>query len=192
MPLRFPLVVLLALTLTLTLTLALAVPGFAPRARAQEATPAASPPEDEGVSAELVSLALGVTAPNPADLLVVRIGLEPGAVSPIAADDPNGGMFVVESGVFAVRVEAAWTLTRGAGLAAAMATAEATGDLSVAIEAIAAGEEVTLAAGDAAYIPGNVEGELRNDGSEPAVGLAFLVGPAGGATDAATPAAQAG
>jgi hypothetical protein len=39
-----------------------------------------------------------------------------------------------------------------------MATAEATGNGSEVMEEIAAGEAVTLTAGDAAYNPGNVGG----------------------------------
>jgi mannose-6-phosphate isomerase-like protein (cupin superfamily) len=69
----------------------------------------------------------------------------------------------------------------------AMAAAESTGDLSAAAEAIAAGEAVTLKAGDAAYVPSNVTGEIRNDGQERAVALTIVLGPAEGMM-AATPA----
>src|SRR5207248_2335997 len=110
--------------------------GVVASARAREATPVVGLPEGKGVSAELVSVALGVTVPNPANLVVVRFGLEPGASHPIGAD-PDSGLFLVEEGEFTIRVEAAWTLTRGAGLAGAVATAEATGDLSGAVEHIA-------------------------------------------------------
>jgi hypothetical protein len=47
---------------------------------------------------------------------------------------------------------------------------------------------VTLEAGDAAYVPGNVTGEIRNDGQERAVALAFLVGPTEDMAAEATPA----
>ena len=43
-----------------------------------------------------------------------------------------------------------------------------------------------MGAGDAAYIPGSVSGEIRNDGNEPAVAILVLVGPTAGGT-AATP-----
>jgi quercetin dioxygenase-like cupin family protein len=54
---------------------------------------------------------------------------------------------------------------------------------------MAAGELITLEAGDAAYIPANVHGAIRNEGQEPAVGLGVLVIPAEDMTAAATPAA---
>ena len=59
-------------------------------------------------------------------------------------------MLVVESGTFTVQVEGEFTVTRGAGMDEALATADATGDLSGAVETIAAGEVVTL---DAAMPP---------------------------------------
>jgi hypothetical protein len=47
---------------------------------------------------------------------------------------------------------------------------------------------VTLEAGDAAFIPNNVAGEVRNDGEDRAVALGFLVIPSGGMMAEATPA----
>lgn len=150
-------------------------------ARAQDATPAADEGMmQEGVSFELVTLASGVSAFDPADLVVVRIGLEPGAVSTFDDTDPFGGILIVESGVITATASKPWTVTRGAGLMDAMMAAEESGDMSAVYETIAAGDEATLEAGDAAYIPGNVDGEMRNDGDEPASGLGFLIGPAGG------------
>jgi quercetin dioxygenase-like cupin family protein len=155
--------------------------------RAQEATPGAGPPAQEGVTFTPLGVAPGVTLPSPADLIVVRIAIDPGAVSPFDANDPTGGMLVVESGTFTVRVqEMAWTITRGAKLQEAMATPQ--GDMAGAMESVAMGQEATLSAGDVAYIPGSVNGEVRNDGQEPAVGLVFLVAP-GGMTGEAPPAA---
>ena len=58
-----------------------------------------------------------------------------------------------------------------------MGTAEATGTFTPSDEQIASGDEATMDAGDAAYIPGSINGEIRNDGSEQAVGLVVLVGP---------------
>lgn len=46
-------------------------------------------------------------------------------------------------------------------------------------EVSAARDEVVLRAGDVAYFPPNLSGEIRNDGAERAVGLAFLVVQAG-------------
>ena len=151
---------------------------------AQEATPGAEEFVPEGASFELLSLAEGVAVPSPVDLVAVRLGLDPGAGFPIEDTDPTSGLLIVESGTFTVRVEASWTVTRGAGMAEAVATAEATGDFAALGEEIAAGEEITLEAGDAAYIPASVNGEIRNDGQERAVGLAFLVAPSEGTTEA--------
>ena len=69
-----------------------------------------------------------------------------------------------------------------------MATAQATGDVSAVMESVSAGQAVTLAAGDAAYIPANVAGEIRNEGQERAERLAFLVLPSAAMTGEATPA----
>ena len=47
---------------------------------------------------------------------------------------------------------------------------------------------MTLAAGDAAYIPAHVAGEIRNEGPERAMRLAILVLPPEDMTGGATPA----
>jgi hypothetical protein len=158
-----------------------------PVAIAQEATPAADMAM-EGGTYEPVSFALGVDVPSPADLFLVRIGLDPGAGFPIEAGDPAAGVLLVESGTFTIQVNGPVSVTRGAGLGEAMESAQSTGDLNEAAEAIAAGEAVTLDMGDAAYVPGNVSGEIRNDGQERAVALAFLVGPPANMAAEATPA----
>jgi hypothetical protein len=80
------------------------------------------------------------------------------------------------------------TVTRGAGLGEAMATAQASGDVRAVMESVPAGQAVTLAAGDAAYIPANVAGEIRNERQERAVRLAILVVPPEVMTGEATPA----
>jgi hypothetical protein len=109
-------------------------------------------------------------------------------VVPIDETDPTVGFVVIESGTLTVRSEGAMTVTRGAGLGEAMMAAEASGDMSTLMESITPGEAVTLAAGDAAYIPANAAGEIRNDGQERVVGLGFLVIPPEGMTGEATPA----
>jgi hypothetical protein len=159
-----------------------------PVAIAQEATPAAEEMMPEGVTFEPVTFASGVEVPSPADLAVFRISFEPGAVEAFDETDPGGGILVVESGTFTVQLEGPVTVTRGAGLGAAMATVEATGDMSGLMESIPAGQAVTLEAGDAAYLPGYTAGEIRNEGQESATGLGFLVFPAEGMTGEATPA----
>jgi quercetin dioxygenase-like cupin family protein len=141
-----------------------------------------------GVNFEPVALATGIDLPSPGDLFVARAALDPGGVVPIAESDPALGILLVESGTLTVQVEGPMTVTRGAGLGEAMATAQATGDFSALMETVPAGQAVTLAAGDAAYIPANVAGEIRNEGQEPSVRLAILVLPPEDMTGEATPA----
>ena len=157
-----------------------------PDAIAQEATPAGV--EIGGVTFEPVALATGIDLPSPGDLFVARAALDPGGVVPIEERDPALGILLVESGTLTVQLEGPMTVTRGAGLGAAMATAEATGDVSALMETVPAGQAVTLAAGDAAYIPANVAGEIRNEGQERAVRLAILVLPPEAMMGEATPA----
>jgi len=157
-----------------------------PDASAQEATPAGV--EIGGVTFEPVALAMGIDFPSPGDLVVVRAALDPGGVVPIEERDPALGILLVESGTLTVQLEGPMTVTRGPGLGtAAMATAEATGDVSALMESVPTGQAVTLAAGDAAYIPANVAGEICNEGQERAVRLAILVVPPEAMMGEATP-----
>jgi quercetin dioxygenase-like cupin family protein len=158
-----------------------------PVAIAQEASPAAGEMEAEGVTFDLAAFAPGIEVSSPSDLVVFRVGLEPGATIPVD-DSPGVGILLVESGTLTVQVEGELSVNRGAGMNAGMATAEATGDMSGLSESVAVGEAATLEAGDAATIPGNVAGEIRNEGQEPATALAFIVGPSQGMMGEATPA----
>ena len=133
-----------------------------PAAVAQEATPAGV--EIGAVTFEPVALATGLDLPSPGVLFVARAALDPGGVVPIQESDPTLGILLVESGALTVQVEGPMTVTRGAGLGQAMATAQATGDFSALMKSVPAGQAVTLAAGDAAYIPAEVAGEIRNEG----------------------------
>jgi hypothetical protein len=179
---RFP-----ALLPVVALALLGAVISQVPSVVAQEATPASEEMMPEGVTFEPVTFAFGVDLPSPGDLFVARIGLDPGTGFPIEASDPSVGILLVESGTFTVQVQGPVTVTRGAGLAEAITTAETTGDFGALMESIAAGDVVTLEAGDAAYVPGSIDGEIRNDGQERAVGLAFLIGPPEDMMTEATP-----
>lgn len=145
--------------------------------RAQEASPAAGDTTEEMGSFDPVGFAQGVALPDPADIFVVRLGLGPGESFPLEASDPSAGMLVVESGAFTFKADAPLTVTRGAGLLEALMAAEESGDMSSVNEMVAAGQEVTVEAGDTVFVPGSIEGEVRNDGQERAVGLVFLVGP---------------
>jgi quercetin dioxygenase-like cupin family protein len=158
-----------------------------PVAVAQEATPAAEEMMPEGFTYEQVTFASGIELTSPLDLNVFRFGLEPGAAVPVE-DSPGAGILLVESGSLTVEVDGPVTVTRGAGMNEAMATAEATGDFSGLMESVAEGEAVSLEAGDAAYIPGDVPGEIRNEGQEAATALAFIVFPSGSMMGEATPA----
>jgi quercetin dioxygenase-like cupin family protein len=153
---------------------------------AQEATPAGV--EIGDVTFEPVALATDIDLPSPGALFVARATLDPGGVVPIEESDPALGILLVESGTLTLQVEGPMTVTRGADLGEAMATAQATGDVRAVMESVPAGQAVTLAAGDAASIPANVAGEIRNEGQERAVRLAILVFPPQAMTGAATPA----
>ena len=157
-----------------------------PEAFAQEATPAGEEEMSvQGITFEPITIAPGVSAPDPTDMVVVRIALEPGALLPSSEDDPDGGLIIVESGVLTIRMETPLTVSRAGSVMGAIATAEATGTFAPEFEEIASGEEVTLGAGDAVYVPAHVARELRNDGQERAVALGILL--AGAAMAEATP-----
>jgi hypothetical protein len=148
-----------------------------PVAIAQDATPSSDMQEPQGVTFEPIAITSGLTLPSPADMIAARFRVEPGAALPLEANDPTGGMMIVESGTFTVRLDTPWAISRSGSLTAAFATAEASGTFTPSDEPIASGEEATLDIGDAAYIPGSITGEIRNDGSDTAVGLVVLVGP---------------
>jgi quercetin dioxygenase-like cupin family protein len=160
--------------------------GRPPGALGQEATPAGV--TIGAVTFEPVTFATGIALPSPGDRFVVRASLDPGGVVPIQATDPALGILLVEAGTLTVQVEGPMTVTRGTGLGAAMASAQATGEFHALLESVRAGQAVTLAAGDAAYIPANVAGEIRNEGQVRAERLAFLVVPSEVMTSVATPA----
>ena len=148
-------------------------------ASAQDATPAAGPPpEEEGVTFTPLGFAPGVALPSTGDLILVDLSIEPGAVSTFLESDPTGGMLYVESGEFTVvNKTTSWSVTRGDALEKSMSSGSM--DDSSYFEMIAAGQETTLAQGDVAYIPGNVAGEIRNDGDDVAEGTIFLIAPGG-------------
>ena len=175
------------LSIVAVVLLGLIVVSWSGAVRAQEGTPAAGEAMmAAGTTFDPVTLALGVDVPSPADVVAFRLGLDPGVVFPFVDSDPNGGLLILESGSLVIRVDAPWTVTR-AGLAAAMAQMETMEDLSSVIEAQAGGEDIVLESGDSAYIPGNVNGEIRNDGAERAVALVVVIGPAQGMMAEATP-----
>ena len=158
-----------------------------PIAVAQEATPAADE-MGEGLSFTLLGLLPGVSLPSAADLQVARAEFAPGAGFPFDASDPTGALVIVESGTLTVRVEdQTWTISRGAALQKAMGAAQGAPDLASALEEVTMGEDAILEAGDVAYIPGNLTGEVRNTGQEPTSVLLVLAGPEGFMMGGATP-----
>jgi quercetin dioxygenase-like cupin family protein len=159
-----------------------------PVAVAQEASPAAGGMmEPEGVTFEPIAISSGLTLPNPAEMIAARFRIQPGAALPLDANDPSGGMLIVESGTFTVRVDTPWAISRSGSFASSIATAEASGTFTSQDEQVASGDEASMGAGDAAYIPGSVSGEIRNDGDQEAVALVVLVGPTEDMMGGATP-----
>lgn len=157
---------------------------------AQESTPAAGPPpEEEGVTFTPLGFASGVALPAQGDLILVDLEIEPGAVSTFLEADPTGGMLYVESGEFTVvNKTSQLTVTRGQAMQEAMAAGSM--DDSSFVETIEAGQETVLAEGDVVYVPGNIAGEIRNDGDVLAEGTIFLIAPGGtlGGAPEGTPA----
>ena len=145
---------------------------------AQEGTPGADAFEvPEGVTFTPLGFGTAQELPTaPADFFLLRFALDPGAGFPIEADDPSVGFVYVESGTITFRIEAPIQVVRAATIAA-FAMLGPDESAVPAPEQIAAGTEFTLAAGDSAVVPGNTAGEIRNDGSAPAVALVTLVGP---------------
>lgn len=159
-----------------------------PVAVAQQATPAAEELMPAGTTFDPLGFVRGAAMPNPADLVAARSSLAPGAGFPLAASDPTGAFLVVEGGSLTVLVQNMdWSITRATTMRAMMATPEVDVDLSSVMEEVALGEEATLEAGDSAFIPGGVSGEVRNDGQERTDVLVFLVAPSEAMTNA-TPA----
>lgn len=154
---------------------------------AQEATPNREVATSPMPTLEFLGFAKGMDLASPGELTVLRIRLEPGTILPLTPDDPVGGLFIVESGALAIEVAAPLSATRAVALEEAILAFSSGGDFLPAGEGNVPGVPLTLQPGDSAYIPGNISGEIRNDGANEAVVLAFLAGPAGAISEA-TPA----
>ena len=123
-----------------------------PGAAAQDATPAAE------VALEPLGHGLPAAAPG-YELSLYRVALAPGAAVP-PHTHPGASVLYVESGTVGFTlVEGEASLTR----AGAAATPAAEG------EPLTIGTEVTLAAGDALFFPGEHGDSARNAGDGPAV-----------------------
>ncbi len=179
------LVLLVAVLLT-----ALAVSGWiAGGAVAQDATPAAEEFAPEGVTFEPLGFGTAEEVPAaPADLVLARATIDPGASVPLDADDPSVALIWIESGTLTVQADAPIRITRAA-MIAVFATPGAVEEGAVPeLEEIAAGTEFTLEVGDSAIFPPHVVGEIRNDGQERVVALVAIVAPPADMMVEATPA----
>jgi hypothetical protein len=156
-----------------------------PVAVAQEATPAVEDFMPEGLTFEPVAFATGLALPAPGEVSVARLGFDPGIGFPIEEGDPTYALAVVESGSLTIRLDGTLLVTRAEALATAMD--EGAGGAPVT-EEVAAGQEVTLQAGDTALFPPGIGGELGNDGQDRAVVLVVFVEPPEDMTGEATPA----
>ncbi len=137
---------------------------------AQEGSPPAGGFEiAPGVTAEALAFVEGQETPA-----LYRLTFAPG-VSYTIAPAPELSLVYGEAGALAFTLDAPVTITR-AGAAASPG------------EAVAAGTEFTLGAGDYTVFPLLVGGEARNDGQEPASFVVASIIPPAAATPAATPA----
>jgi hypothetical protein len=150
---------------------------LAPPVAAQDATPAVEDFAPEGITYEPVAFARGLALPGTNDLSLDRITFEPEAGFTIDAGDPQYALVVVERGEFTIRLEGPLQVTRGSALETAMEEMLTGGEFAPATAEIAAGQEVTLRAGDAALFPPNAGGEVGNTGQDAAVVLVAFVGP---------------
>ncbi len=148
-----------------------------PMASAQEATPGAEEWMPEGITFEPLAFATALALPSTGELVMVRVTFEPGTGFPIEEDDPAYALAVIESGELTIRQDGPLVVTRAGAFDAVMAEGEEGEAFTPATEEIAAGQEVTVQAGDAVLFPPNVSGEVRNDGQERAVVLVAFVGP---------------
>ena len=160
----------LAFPLLLALLLGLVATGLAPARAQDDATPAAEDegaPFPEGVSVEFLAFGTATDLPGVGELALFRFTFEPGAAFPLDPNDPATALVVTEEGELTIEIDAAVTVVR----------APEEGQFPTEFEEIAAGEGLTLAEGDSVVVPGNVEGEVRNDGDEEAVLLISNIAP---------------
>jgi quercetin dioxygenase-like cupin family protein len=148
-----------------------------PVAIAQEATPAAGEFTEEGITFEPLAFATELALPATGELSISRVSFDPGRGFPVDAGDPSYGLAVIESGELTVRQDAPFMVMRAGALAAAISEEMAGGTSGPASEEIAAGQEVTLGAGDSVLFPPNVSAEIRNDSQVRTVVLVAFVGP---------------
>jgi quercetin dioxygenase-like cupin family protein len=158
-----------------------------PMAIAQEATPGAEEFMPEGITFEPLAFATALALPSTGELFMARVSFEPGTGFPIEEGDPTYVLAVIESGELTVRQDGPLVVTRAGAFDAVMAEGEEGEAFTPETEEIAAGQEVTVQAGDAVLFPPNAAGEIRNDSQERTVVLAAIVGPPEDMMGEATP-----
>lgn len=146
--------------------------------QAQEATAPAGQTAMAGLTYTSLGVLPNLAVPSPTDVEVARGVFAPGAGFGLDASDPVGALLILESGSLTVTVEdQTWSISRGAALAQAMATPGTEPEMAAVVDEIAMGEAGTLHAGDVAYVPGGVNGQVANTGTEPASVLVVQMAP---------------
>ncbi len=154
---------------------------------AHEGTPAAEGAPSEGVGFEALGFGTADTLPaTPADVVLARFMLDPAASFALDPNDPSVTLAYVESGTFTFNLDAQITVTRAATIAA-FNTPDADPSSIPAPEEMTAGTEFTMEAGDSAYFPANISGEIRNDGQEKAVAVLASIEPSDSGDEGGTP-----
>ena len=164
-------------------------------ATAQNGTPApdgGAPPAEAGPDPRvryepLASGPVPALPGAPAELVLIRLRIEPGGTFALDPGAPDATLYVVRAGALTVRLAAPVRVRRvGEITAEERAAAVATADPGAPLEeAVAAGETVVVGRDDSFVVPPRTGGELRNEGSEPVVVLAGTIVP--GAAGTPTP-----
>lgn len=142
---------------------------IAPAAYAQDATPPASTPVaspeaqvvQEPVVTNLMTADVAEMPPAPFTVRILRITLQPGAITPMHMHH-GPEIDLVESGEVTIRSQGEAPVTRADGT-----------------EEMSTGDELTLNAGDMVHFPAEVGQFFENTGDEPAVMLASVLIPVG-------------
>lgn len=147
---------------------------------AQVSTPSAdenAPPE--GVTFTPLGFGTATHLPaTPVNFALFRVSLDPGASLPVDASNPSASLLYVVASTLTFRAEAPITVTRAATIAA-FSTPGVDASSVPMQEKIAAGTAFTMTVGDSAVFPGNIDGDVRNEGQEQAVALLANIEPEG-------------
>lgn len=115
------------------------------------------------VTINILGLVENLDLPGTVTIAMVRGSGDPGAVFTQDPNDPSAAISLVETGTLSAVVnEETWTIFKGGRLDAA--------------QTIQKGERAVIESGDVYYIPGNVTGDIRVDGTEQAEVISFVIG----------------